>query len=61
MSRDQAETILTGMNQIQKKELLDTLAASLFKNFSENEKKEFLQKIISGDKTNLPVIDMVEH
>ena len=61
MSRDQAETILTGLNQTQKKEMLDTLAASLFKNFSEIEKKEFLQKIISGGKTNLPVIDMVEH
>ena len=61
MSRDQAKTILTGMTQIQKKDLLDTLAASLFKNFNEIEKKEFLQKVISGDKTNLPLIDMVEH
>ena len=61
MSREQAEKILRGMDQVQKKELLDTLAVSLFRNFSETEKKVFLQKIISGDKTNLPLIDMVEH
>ena len=47
MNRDQAKTILTGMTQIQKKDLLDTLAASLFKNFNGIEKKEFLQKVIS--------------
>ena len=61
MNRDKGEEILAGMNQVQQKELLDTLAASLFRNFSETEKKAFLQKIISGDKTNLPLIDMVEH
>ncbi len=61
MGREQTEKILSGMNQDQKKELLDTLAGSLFKDFSETEKKTFLQKIISGDKANLPLIDMVEH
>ena len=61
MSRESAETFLTKMNQVQKKELLATLADSLFKNFNETEKKKFLHKIMSGDKTNLPVIDMVEH
>lgn len=61
MSQEQAEKILSGMNQVQKKELLDTLAGSLFSNFSESEKKEFLQRVISGDKANLPLIEMVEH
>ena len=61
MSRDQDNKILTGMNRGQKKELLDTLVGSLFEDFSETEKREFLQKIISGGKTNLAVIDMVEH
>ncbi len=55
------EEILKGMNQDQKKEFFSTLAASLFKDFSETEKKKLLQKIISGDKANLKVIDMVEH
>ena len=45
----------------QKKELFGILAASLFKDFSETEKKDLLQKIITGGKTNLQVIDMVEH
>ena len=61
MSQEQAEKILSGMNQVQKKELLDTLAGSLFRNFNESEKKEFLQRVISGDKANLPLIEMVEH
>ncbi len=61
MSRNKSEEILAGMDQVQQKELLDSLAASLFKNFSETEKKAFLQKVISGDKTDLPLIDMVEH
>jgi len=61
MSRTTDKDILKGMNQTQKKELLGTLAASLFKDFSKPEKKDLLQKIISEDKANLQVIDMVEH
>jgi len=61
MSRNKSEEILAGMDQGQKKELLDSLATSLFKNFGETEKKAFLQKVLSGDKTDLPLIDMVEH
>ncbi len=61
MNQTTDKDILKGMNQTQKKELLGTLAASLFKDFSKTEKKELLQKIISEDKANLQVIDMVEH
>ena len=55
------EEMLKGMSQDQKKEFFSTLAASLFNDFSETEKKKLLQKIISGDKANLKVIDMVDH
>ena len=61
MSRTTDKDILKGMNQAQKKELLGTLAASLFKDFSKTEKKDILQKIISEDKADLQVIDMVQH
>lgn len=60
MSRTTDKDILKGMNQTQKKELFGALAASLFKEFSKTEKKDLLQKIISEDKADLQVIDMVE-
>jgi hypothetical protein len=55
------EEVLKGMSRNQKKELFTTLAASLFENFSETEKKKLLQKIISGRVPGSEVIGMVEH
>ena len=61
MSNEKIEDILSDMSPAVKKELLDTLVKSLLSDLKETGKKELLQKLISGNRENREVVDMVEH
>ena len=59
MADEKIEDILQDMSPAVKKEFLDTLVRSLLKDMKETGKKELLQKLISGNRENREVIDMV--
>jgi hypothetical protein len=61
MDKENIEDIVTGLSPSLKKDLLNNLVKSLLSDLKETEKKELIQKIVSGGRENRQVIDMVEH
>jgi len=60
MEKKEIKDILSEVNPVLKKELLNNLVASLLKELNGTDKRELLQAILAGRKGSGQVIDMVD-
>lgn len=61
MGEKNIEEILADMSPASKKEVLDNLVIAILHDLDENEKKDLLRTVVTGQKENRQLASMVEY